>query len=352
MRESIRTIISNSRYQYIDALRGLAMFLVVFVHVEIFGFFEFSHFTFLGKLFSTIHMPIFFFISGFCIYRPDHVYGKSRLYNDILRLLIPPFIVGLLYTYFKLDKDIFFFLSNPMKAGYWFTMSLFEILIIYYIVSNFIKDNSRLFDLSLIFLALFLYLLKLPLKIVPQAELIANYLCLHQTFNFFMFFVVGIMFSKYRVQILKYISNKWVLTILLLLFSVLSYLLFFGITPLVSNVIIMQVIYTLCETVIGLLGLILLFVLFSTHKSNFSDASKVGKILILVGNNTLAIYLIHYFFIPFLPEIGEFLLEYPSVLCELSICLPVSFMIIIASICTAKLIRISPILGKVLLGDK
>ena len=78
----------NVRIQYIDALRGFAMFLVVFVHVEIFGFFNFTHTTFLGKLFSAIHMPTFFFISGLCIYKSGVYYTYSRVHNDFMRLIL------------------------------------------------------------------------------------------------------------------------------------------------------------------------------------------------------------------------------------------------------------------------
>ena len=78
----------------------------------------------------------------------------------------------------------------------------------------------------------------------------------------------------------------------------------------------------------------------------------VGKCLIIIGNNTLAIYLLHYFLLPHLPLIGNCIKDSSNVLCELMIIIPLSLLIISLSFLVAKVIRLSPILGKILLGDK
>jgi fucose 4-O-acetylase-like acetyltransferase len=57
--------IKKERIQYIDALRGFTMLLVVFAHVETFSFQYMENATFLGEFFKLFRMPLFFFISGF-----------------------------------------------------------------------------------------------------------------------------------------------------------------------------------------------------------------------------------------------------------------------------------------------
>ena len=343
---------TKDRIQYIDALRGFSMLLVVFVHVEIFGFFNFSHTTFLSKFFSAIHMPTFFFISGLCMYRSNVVYNISYLYKDVLRLIVPAFIIGIFYTYIIINQDIIYFLSNTMKAGYWFTISLFEILLIYRIVYSISMNRDRMFVVLLVLITLFLYLIKLPLKVVPQAEIIGNYLCLHQTCNFFLYFVIGILISKYKELVDKLLSNKLIPFFTLLIFFVSSYIMFscFSIEELsgISG----KIIETIGETLVGISGMLSLYILFVHYKSCFNNNNLFGRSLIIIGNNTLAIYLIHYFLLPNLPMVGDFLKNYPNIICELILGFIISYIIITITILITKLVRISPVMGKILFGDK
>lgn len=54
----------TKRIEYIDALRGFTMILVVFSHVEMTSL-GFETPTFLNSMFMSFRMPLFFFISGF-----------------------------------------------------------------------------------------------------------------------------------------------------------------------------------------------------------------------------------------------------------------------------------------------
>lgn len=342
----------HDRLQHIDALRGFAMMLVVFVHIELFGVFEFTHTTLLAKMFSAVHMPLFFFISGLCIYRPNKTYNRSRIYGDIKRLILPALSIGLLYTYFKINQDFVYFFSNNMKSGYWFTISLFEILLIYYLISNITKNSSKGFLISLCAGALFLYLLRLPLKISPMATMIADYLCFHQTCSYFLYFVLGVFASKYKGVVSVWITSRWLPTVAILVFTIFSYLMFvflprFGVYGITG-----QVVESIGETLFGIFGLAILYIIFDRYKLFFNNNNIVGKCLIIIGNNTLAIYLLHYFLLPHLPLIGNCIKDSSNVLCELIIIIPLSLLIISLSFLVAKVIRLSPILGKILLGDK
>lgn len=73
--------ILTKRLAYIDAMRGFTMILVVFSHVQYFGYGEFIqsvyNFVWGGScliyrdLITLFFMPLFFFISGFVLYKPD-----------------------------------------------------------------------------------------------------------------------------------------------------------------------------------------------------------------------------------------------------------------------------------------
>ena len=68
--EGLQVIPSNGvkkRIQYIDAMRGFAMFLVILCHVFTFSFG--NHKSVISDWFLTFRMPLFFTISGFVLYK-------------------------------------------------------------------------------------------------------------------------------------------------------------------------------------------------------------------------------------------------------------------------------------------
>lgn len=327
------------------------MFMVVFAHIEIFSFFEFAETTFLCRLFSTIHMPIFFFISGLCIYRPNAIYGYSRFHQDFVRLILPALIVGLIYTYFKIDQNALYFATNTMKAGYWFTISLFEILLIYYLIYKRIKNN-KIFLLVLCGVSLVLYFMRLPLKFFPHLTLVGDWLCLHQTCDFFLYFSIGILFAKYKDVTERLMQNRNFIAVMLLIFMVSSYLVlsFFYLKEQVD--VIGKVVCSLGESIVGISGLITFYMLFVHYMSIFSTENILGRILITIGENTLPIYLLHYFLLPSFPCVGDLLKSSSSILCELLIGVPLTLLVIVGSLLMAQIIRLSSSLSKLFLGDK
>lgn len=58
---------TTNRYEYIDALRGIAILFIVFGHIPMFcyGLSEAVHFSSFRAFTSMVQLPLFFFISGF-----------------------------------------------------------------------------------------------------------------------------------------------------------------------------------------------------------------------------------------------------------------------------------------------
>lgn len=82
----------------------------------------------------------------------------------------------------------------------------------------------------------------------------------------------------------------------------------------------------------------------------------MGKALQYIGKRTLDIYLIHWFLLPYLPQIGELLSAsskiYNNVVLELVIGGGFSLIVIAVCLVVSNILRTSPILAKYLFGAK
>ena len=355
---------SSERIQYIDALRGFTMILVVFAHVETFGFFSFGYETIVGRLFQSFRMPLFFFISGYIAYKKDRIWSRETCLQlakkKILIQVIPALFFGLIYTYCYLHSDFSAFISDASKMGYWFTFVLLEMFLIYYTLSSVSFAISKTIrwpesTVALILLvssAVVCYLLKLPLKLIPFLDTIGNYTSLHYTFKYFVYFVLGVLFRQYSNFFLRLIDNKYFTAIIIVLFATI----FFFSSDLLKNLndgnTLIKVIITFLDTILGFLGVIIVFTFFRKYSDSFESSTKLGGVLQYVGRRTLDIYLLHYFFIARIPEIGDYLIMSNNVVIELSLGFILSIIIIGLCLCISNVIRVSPFLGKYLFGAR
>ena len=193
---SASTIQSPHRIEYIDALRGFTMILVVFAHVEMTSF-GFVTPTFINSLFMSFRMPLFFFISGFIGYKASTQWNWSTWWamskKKLLIQLIPTFIFGVLYAYAYFQSDFHTFITHNGKLGYWFTIALLEIFLIVYTASTCLyssnpKTHRKRMLIALILLSGTLFLTKIILKLHPTLNEVGNVLSLHHSFNYFQYF--------------------------------------------------------------------------------------------------------------------------------------------------------------------
>ena len=139
----------SNRLGYIDAIRGFAMLLVVYGHVN---FFSFKITPYIGEITEAIQMPLFFFISGYVAYKADSKYSAElvlvKLWDRFKMMIIPAIVMGLSYTYLVLGRTAYDFSFEIMKYGYWFTFSLFTMnvisLLIFWITLLSGKSSGRL----------------------------------------------------------------------------------------------------------------------------------------------------------------------------------------------------------------
>ena len=351
----------KKRIEYIDALRGFTMILVVFSHVEMTSL-GITTPTFLNSMFMSFRMPLFFFISGFIAYKSSIEWSWSEWASmskkKLLVQLVPTFIFGLIYAYAYFNTDFLGFITHNGKLGYWFTIALLEIFLIVYTVNTCLySSNTDTFRKRLLFALIMLsgglFLAKFVLKIVPALNEIGNILTLHHTFNYFQYFAFGYVCSMYKEQFNRNLENRFVVTGVLFLFASLFYVKRFYIGINVGDGIDMwKLLDTFAELILGYLGLVIVYNTMRVYQNSFTSGTKIGASLQYIGKRTLDIYMLHYFLLPNLLVISDFVKAKNNVAMELCIGISVSLIVIAICLVISNVLRTSPILAKYLFGVK
>lgn len=121
----------TKRIEYIDAIRGTTMILVLYSHIAYccLGNIHLGY----NDIFINFRMPLFFFISGWLFYKADHNWNKesiTMMMKKKFQVQIIPFLFFLI-LYLYLIEPTKNATSLEDKFGYWFTFTLFEYFAIY-----------------------------------------------------------------------------------------------------------------------------------------------------------------------------------------------------------------------------
>ena len=117
----------KQRIDYIDRMKGLAIFLVVMGHVYGMAFAQSDDVVY--RVISSLHMPLFMFLSGLvaCSGVVAPYWGIGKLSKKLKGLLLPLIVFGMCFTT-TISKDfltsLIGFLESPNKNGYWYLMTL------------------------------------------------------------------------------------------------------------------------------------------------------------------------------------------------------------------------------------
>lgn len=355
------TQLPKKRIEYIDALRGLTMILVVFSHVEMTSF-GFETPTFINSLFMSFRMPLFFWVSGFIAYKASIEWNWSTWWTmskkKMLIQLIPTFTFGLIYAYAYFNSDFTTFITHNGKLGYWFTIALLEIFLIVYTTNVLIYNNDpkvhrKRMLVALIILSGVLFIAKIALKAHPALNNTGNILSLHHTFNYFQYFAFGYICSMYKEIFNKMLENKLFSAAIIILFATLFYIKRCHISAIAgSGMSIWAMVDIALEMLIGYFGLLVVFNTVKTYQSSFTADKRIGRALQFIGKRTLDIYLLHYFLLPHLPQVGEFLLKGENATLELITGVLLSIVVLTLCLAISGVLRTSPLLAKWLFGVK
>ena len=277
----------KQRLEYIDALRGLAILLVVFMHVPQYGFGQ-SIGGYYMEMAILLAVPLFFFISGlFVSLEITPPISIKKIGKRLHSILLPTFLIGGLYA--MLNHISFMdMLQDKFKAGYWFTVTLFEFFVIIDMLRLMACKSQRLFFILLIGACFLCYGLSVPTVQRMYGDIVIAHILGIAQWKYFIFFVLG-MFVKHNAGIIY--SDKGGLAIVIVFLIVYA-------ANAIGNFQLNGLLYNINLLLKEISIVLLAYYVFYTYRSKLSSQTRVGRCLSKIGTNTLEIYLMHYFVLP------------------------------------------------------
>jgi len=349
----------TKRIEYIDALRGFTMILVVAVHVYSLCFMQGNAKEYdlsINNLFGLFRMPLFFFISGFVFFKIGRNWNLGLVTNFItskIRVQLLSTSIFLILYCIVFQKNITHALYDTAKEGYWFTISLFMYFILYIGIdwfictilrkpafNNFTITTSITIGLGLYYLTNNGYLLNL---FSPQTT---GLLSINKV-QYFIFFSLGCFTHKYYNYFLKPKRSDY-FGVLIVAFTCISFCFF--IQNNIGHIFIKNYILKLFAAV---LGITIVMITFKTNEIYFLRSTKIGFYLQIIGKHTLDIYFLHYLFLPYnLSSIGRWFKNNPNPLFEFFASFALAIIVVVTCLIVSRILRQSSVLSYLLFGGK
>ncbi len=340
---------SNKRIGYIDALRGFAIFMIVFMYVEHFSLGITYDKSIWGSIGITFFLPVFFFISGFLAKKEFPVSLFKEIWKKALFLIVPAVLFYVFYYCLCRGESIMLLFSKGPRC-YWFTFALFYIFVIYYLIQFLGKALSKpVRAMALLFLSLLCLFIYIGGTKFYKLDFLPI-LCISNVYRYLWYFTIGHICSSYSRQFEIFISNDKIKGIAILLFVIVFVLTWKKVLIQSSLVHVWLLDYALWD-----LGTFVVIIFFYHYRSLFWLDTLVSRSSSFVGKRTLDIYLIHWFFIPDLTnwyQIASDKVDLSNSIIELAIVIAISFYIIVLCLLFSSILRSSSSLGHYLLGAK
>ena len=347
----------NQRIGYIDAIRGFTMCLVVFNHVLIYSFGQGPSTWSVNEIFVTFRMPLFFFLSGFLMYKANRFKYRISLGEFLSKKakvqLIPTLSFSVLFA-LLMTVPYRSLLLDRFKNGYWFTYTLFFYFVVY-AVGDFVISKCLRGRTKAIIGALFACLIYAISKysVVPSCpwfdSQFSNLIGI-PNFQFFICFFFGALARAYFGICEKALCKEWFVTTVMVCFFLLQFTL---VTPFSKNWFFtngMHTVYTLLQSLTGFVGIAAVFIFFRKHEDSIAN-SRIGVFLQYIGVRTLDIYLIHNILVfSDMHYVGRFMAQFPSIIMDLVIGIAVTCVIIGICLLISSIVRCSDTLAKLLFG--
>ncbi len=337
-----------NRIEWLDALRGLTMILVVARHVQ---FFSFGAETSPAMQFlALMRMPAFFFVSGFLAYNIRFewtVPNALRLTWKKIKVQLIPTIVFFLAFIILRHNDfldtLIGYLKGVGKGGYWFTYVLLQFFIIYYAVC--LATKNRHLPILLLWPLSFLVFTVIYYKFGTYFHTDA-YLSTYYTAKYLQFFLFGNIVHRYWNTAQRLFDSRW-------FFPVVVVMAFLCCTNNLCVHIIGEPYDYPIKTLINYLLVLVLVMFFRHYEAWFTKDTRVGQTLQYVGVRTLDVYLLHYILLPVLPSVGVWLdANQPNFVVEMVLTVGVAAVVIAFCLLISNILRVSPFLRLYLFGRK
>ena len=338
----------TKRIEYIDALRGFSMYLVVYAHIWSFCYHADNKNSF-DHILLNFFLVLFFFVSGFVAFKKEQewnlgVLGKN-LKKKAVQLLIPSVVfTTLLYAtvYHNLTA-----IQNIALAEYWFTVQLFIFFLFYYFTMLFCsKMIGAKLNILLLITALFIFMISFSHLAFEKTQIGANlfhYLGI-KFWRYYLFFCIGIVIRNSFERFKKLTDTPlWIALFVIGFFFMILF----------ADKIDFPMWKPINMIIYGVFSIIVIFTFFRKYESSFHSSTKVGYVMQYIGKRTLDIYMIHYFILPLnLYSLGVFFENNVNPILEFFLTTIIVMLVITISIVIGNAIRLSPLLSHYLLGTK
>ena len=280
-----------TRIEWIDALKGFAIFYVTLGHLGCNILLE--------KHIYSFHMFLFFFLSGY-VDKSEDISFKEYLLKRTKRILIPFIAWNLMSNMVSLSLgnklinviQTTFLLNGEMcwNAPIWYLLTIFITQILYFLLSKVFKIKN----IIIISVSLLLWF------VLPQKNIILKLNLIPMVMSFF---VMGVEYKNKIENIVKqYFVNKHVILkySLLVIFALVN--IYFGVFNNVRIVYTKAVFGNILYTLIGALsGIAVYLILFQRF-----DFLGKSKILNFLGRNSLIIMATQFYFFIFYDLLANF----------------------------------------------
>ncbi|MDE7403418.1 MAG: acyltransferase [Muribaculaceae bacterium] len=286
------------RFKHIDALRGLAILLVVYVHLVNYGLFSFKG-GWLDCAWSPaviglkFRMPLFFFLSGllaYGIYTP--VKFRKRVVNRLRKQLWPTIVVCLLFNGLCYWDGWHSLIYNKHNDQYWFTQSLVQIFLLYAVMARiFDATKASMRTQTIVLAATIAILLGGEIWITSLGKLpnhhFLQYSYLNRTVAYGQFFMLGVLARMWWDRFHVIFEQYWIY-ILITAYFIAGCIVDFGYTGLPTR----------------MAGVVAVYGAFWFSRNFWGGESFLARGLSALGRHTLPVYLYHYIGLHFLMKSG------------------------------------------------
>lgn len=292
---------TNERIKYFDLLKGCAIFLVVMGHVITMCIRDVDS-AFIFKIISEVHMPIFFFISGYLSFKKGFL--PPNLFKRAKQLLIPFVVVSALWIWYfphsrlqsPISDNLVDMYTSYWKDGYWFTLCLFEIFIIYSAISRILSRTNNFIVQIGVILAVYCILIILSNYFSFPNEN-KDIIGLGLLTSFFPVFMMGVLAHRYKSQFETMIKgNYWFLIGIAAFIIPWYYVSYFWEFPMIPGwgILVARPIEHLGLAIVA----ITLIIPWSEQEFNAKNKpTAIARYFNYLGQESLSIYLLHYFFL-------------------------------------------------------
>lgn len=281
---------TQKRLGYIDALRGLLILLVLIYHLNSGG----EDKVIIIDLCWPFMMPGFFFISGFVSYKYQKTWDFKLFIHQIFHkfrcLVIPAVIFFMLYAICRGTNPFDFVYGF---GGFWFTPELFKIFCIYYCCCLIFRHNSYKLDCALIVIScigLLVSMLRSSVMDLPFVNIIIGHISNGKMFGYF---ALGYFAKKYQDVSDRIIKSDFLNTLAILIYTISWFLLLYCEIEVTYPIIGLAIRWVIAPYT----GIFIIYSLFFRHRCFFDTNGRFSHICVVVGRNSLNIYMLHYFFL-------------------------------------------------------